>query len=469
MSLVKTRFAPSPTGRLHIGNLRTALFSALYAKLHAGVFLLRVENTDEARSTPEHTQQLIDDLQWLGIDWQEGPQIGGHNGPYFQSERGEIYARSYQKLLTEKNLYKCFCSQAQLNMVRKLQEARGEPPRYPGTCRGLSEDEVAQKTAAGEPFVLRFRMPEGELIEFKDKVKGWQRFQSDDIGDFIVKRSDGTASFMFCNAIDDAMMGVTHVFRGDDHLTNTPRQLAILKALGLPTPEYAHLSTILGDDGAPLSKRHGSFSVGDLKQDGFMAEAILNYLARLGHRYPDNLLMDFNQLGKNFNISKLVSSPGRYDFHQLVYWQKQAVQAADHQHIEKWLRNNQVISDNYHNQDFYDIVRANVTFPAEAAHWYNIIFNDITITSEEAQTVLKNTPTQYFDLALAQFKLLGPDIKSIIKHIKDRLNIKGKSLFMPMRVAITGELGGPEMPLLFNMISPEKLVQRLSKAKKFCE
>ncbi len=297
---VKTRFAPSPTGNLHLGNLRTALFSALHAWSVQGSFLLRIEDTDAERSRAEFSDGLQDDLRWLGLEWQEGPEVGGDAGPYFQSERDAIYAGYYAQLLESGGAYPCFCSQEQLAAARASQRAAGRPPRYPGTCAHLSRDEAEARRQAGEPHTLRFRVPQRESVVFDDLVRGTQTFRSDDIGDFVIRRTDGTPAFFFCNAIDDALMGVTHVWRGEDHISNTPRQLLLLRALGLREPRYGHLALIVGEDGAPLSKRHGATSLGELREQGYLAAALNNYLARLGHSYTDDSLLDMAGLACRF-------------------------------------------------------------------------------------------------------------------------------------------------------------------------
>ena len=284
-SSVKTRFCPSPTGYLHLGNVRTALFSALLAKHSKGCFLLRIEDTDKTRSDDVFTHALIEDLRWLGLHWQEGVDAGGDLGPYHQSQRQSIYDDYYERLIAMKMAYMCFCTEEQLTLQRTLQQKAGKPPRYSGVCRHLSDAEIKEKIAAGVKPTLRFCIPENEMITFTDMVRGEQRFNSNDLGDFVIKRADGTAPFMYGNAIDDALMGVTHVLRGEDHLTNTPRQIAILKALNLPVPQYGHIALIVGPDGAPLSKRHGSRSLRALHEEGFLPMAIVNYLARLGHYY----------------------------------------------------------------------------------------------------------------------------------------------------------------------------------------
>ena len=255
MSQIKTRFCPSPTGLMHIGNLRTALFSALLAQSsEQGSFLVRIEDTDQARSKLEFTEQLLADLLWLGVSWNEGPGKEQDNGPYFQSKRNDIYEQYYQQLLDEGHAFWCFCSEAELSVQRKAQLRAGQPPRYPGTCRHLTNEQIDKKRAQGIEPALRLRVPDEITIRFDDFIQGPKVFKSEDIGDFIIKKADGTASFMFCNAVDDALMGVTHAMRGDDHITNTPRQLYILQLLGLKAPQYGHTAIILGMDGKPLSK-----------------------------------------------------------------------------------------------------------------------------------------------------------------------------------------------------------------------
>lgn len=262
---VKTRFCPSPTGLMHMGNVRTALFNALLAKSANGCFLLRIEDTDRERSDARYTKALMEDLLWLGLGWQEGPDHHQGNGPYHQSERQSIYDDYYQRLETAGVAYPCFCSEEELALQRKIQRSSGRPPRYPGTCRELTDAQREEKFAQGLKPTLRFAVPENEMIAFDDLVRGHQKFDSNDLGDFIIRRADGTPPFLFCNAVDDALMGVTHALRGEDHLTNTPRQLMVLDALGLTGPTYGHIALIVGPDGSPLSKRHGSRSIEELR------------------------------------------------------------------------------------------------------------------------------------------------------------------------------------------------------------
>ena len=296
----KSRFAPSPTGLLHLGNVRTALFNYLAARHAQGVFLLRIEDTDAMRGHEKYAQALEQDLRWLGLAWQEGPGQGGAQAPYYQSQRDAVYARYFDRLATDGSAYPCFCSEHELEIARKTAIAAGRPPRYSGRCSRLTAEEVVARRAEGRPATLRFHVADGKTVEFEDKVRGRQTFASSDIGDFIIRRSDGTPAFFFCNAIDDALMGVSLVLRGEDHLTNTPRQILLLNALGLPVPAYAHIALVVGSDGVPLSKRTGSRSVHELREQGFLPLAVNNYLARLGHTYESNAFLDMAGLTDAF-------------------------------------------------------------------------------------------------------------------------------------------------------------------------
>ena len=308
---VVTRFAPSPTGELHLGNARTALFNQLLARRAGGRFLLRIEDTDSERSHDAHTQGLMADLRWLGIEWDAGPDREDNRGPYRQSQRAALYTRELAALERAGALYPCFCTTLELSLSRRAQLAAGRPPRYAGTCRELAEAERARRVAAGEPATLRFRVPAGERIEFLDLVHGPQSFLSDDLSDFVVRRADGSAAFFFSNAVDDARMGVTLVLRGEDHLTNTPRQLLILAALALPPPAYGHVALLVGADGAPLSKRHGARSVREYRERGYLPAAIRNHLFRLGHSTPLHGLLTPEEMARAFDPAHLGRAPAR--------------------------------------------------------------------------------------------------------------------------------------------------------------
>lgn len=461
---MKTRFCPSPTGMIHLGNLRTALFNVLLARGNQCDFLIRIEDTDVVRSKEEYTAALLDDLAWLGLHWQEGPRVGGPNGPYWQSERQAIYDEYYQQMRERNLVYPCFCTEEQLALNRKIQRTQGLPPRYPGTCRHLSHDEVQEKIESGLTYTLRFRVADEGVIQFQDIVRGTLTFSRNDIGDFIISRNDGTASFMYCNAIDDALMGVTHVLRGEDHLTNTPRQLLILEALNLPTPQYGHISLMLGKDGSPLSKRNGSRSVRDLANEGYLPAAINNYLARLGHYYGHDHFMTLDELAAGFSCDNLVKAPSKFDEEQLQRWQKDAIMHTEPATLWAWTvdETKQRVPENLQD-DFMKTIQGNILFPEDTAKWANAYFAPSLEHSHEGNAILKEAGVVFFETALEIILRTGTDFKLLASEISAQLGLKGKALFMPLRVALTGETSGPELqnalPLMGSEIAKKRFEQ----------
>ncbi|HOW76718.1 MAG TPA: glutamate--tRNA ligase [Candidatus Competibacteraceae bacterium] len=462
---MKTRFAPSPTGYLHLGNVRTALFNALLARHGNGRFVLRIEDTDQERSRPEYVAALLEDLRWLGLDWQEGPEIGGPCAPYAQSERAAIYAEYYQRLEAAEQVYPCFCTPAELALSRKAQRAAGRPPRYAGTCARLSAAERQARLERGLQPTLRFRTPPGKPVEFTDLVRGPQRFASDDIGDFIIRRADGTPQFFFANAVDDALMGMTQVLRGEDHLTNTPRQLLLLDALELPAPEYGHLALIVGADGGPLSKREGDLSLRELRAAGYLPEALLNYLARLGHHYAQDGWMELAELAAGFATEHLGRAPARYDEAQLLHGQAEAVRHAVPERLWTWMGAavHQWVSP-VQREEFIATVRPNIRFPVDAAFWAERLFSADLTLSEDSQAVILQAGPEFFIQALAAYAEHGAAYQPLVEALKQRTGVKGKNLFMPLRAALTGETHGPELARILALLPPEAVRQRLEAA-----
>lgn len=464
----KTRFAPSPTGLLHLGNMRTALFNVLLARQRSGTFMLRIEDTDLGRSSEEYANALMQDLRWLLLDWQEGPgrERPGH-APYFQSQRGGIYARYFAELEDRVLAYPCFCSDQELKLARKTALAAGRPPRYSGRCRSLSKTEATQRLARGEPASLRFKVPTGVMIEFEDRVRGQQRFASDDIGDFVIRRSDGTPAFFFSNAIDDALMEVTLVLRGEDHLANTPRQILLLQSLGLRVPEYGHIALVVGADGAPLSKRHGSRTVQELRTSGFFPLAINNYLARVGHSYESNAFMDMESLSAGFDLGRAGRAAARYDDAQLLYWQREAITCASHQELWAWMGeevSRLVFPDA--RDAFIDTVRGNISLPEHALFWARTVFTNNWDLSQTAREVIASTDSSFFPAALAALAARADDFKALSEELRERTGFRGKALFQPLRAALTGELDGPEMARLLPLIGAERARTRLETAQR---
>lgn len=480
-SPVKTRFAPSPSGEIHLGNLRTALFNALLAQGHAGVFLLRIEDTDAERSRDDYVTALQTELHWLGLDWQEGPGVGGAAAPYQQSARAAIYARYFQILEQHDHAYPCFCSQEELSIARKVQQASGRPPRYPGTCARLTPEQRQARLEQGLKPTLRFRVPDGRDIVFEDLVRGPQSFRSDDIGDFVVRRGDGSAAFFFCNALDDALMGVTHVLRGEDHLANTPRQLLILEVLGFAAPQYGHIALIVGDDGSPLSKRNGSNSIRELREAGIFPLALINHLARLGHTYDADGFMALNELATQFDLKRLGRAPARHDPAQLQHWQKEALARCTDTELWAWMsartyqegQKIQALVPAGDELSFVHTVRENILTPLDAYLWAGNLYAAADAFDPDARQVVQSAGPEFFRQAQVALTEAG-DFKTYTKALSVASGCKGKDLFMPLRAALSGQLTdperggiwrhGPELARIWSLLGSTRLRERLSAA-----
>jgi glutamyl-tRNA synthetase len=459
LSSVTTRFAPSPTGSLHLGNARTAFFSYLWARKAGGRFILRIEDTDVERSKDQFRDELVADLKWMGFEWDEGPDVGGPSAPYSQSQRGDFYRALFDRLESEGRAYNCYCTPEDLELSRKLQRMAGKPPRYAGTCRELTAAQRAEREARGLRPTLRFRVPDDTVIEFIDSVHGPQRFVSGDIGDFIVRRDDGSSAFFFCNAVDDAVMGVTNVLRGDDHLTNTPRQLMVLDALGLRRPEYGHVGLLMGADGTPLSKRHGSTSVRDFRERGFLADAVLNHLFHLGHLSDVETWLHREEMPKHFRPDHLGRAPTRFDEAQLIHWQRETLNRASARQVRSWLDKAIPTPPPFLDIDaFVDLVRHNIVLPRDAAPWAAAVYGQLAPLPEEGRQVIEAAGKPFFEAALAAYDETQADWKSLTRLLKERTGKSGVNLFMPLRLALTGQAHGPELAPLLKLI-PAALVR----------
>jgi len=457
-----TRFAPSPTGSLHLGNARTALFNYVLARRLGGRYALRIEDTDLERSAERFLAGLIEDLRWLGLDWDEGPDIGGPHGPYRQSERGATYRTFFAQLEKTGLTYPCFCSPVELEVSRRAQLAAGKPPRYAGTCRALTGEERERKLANGIRPTLRFGVPVGQRVAFEDFVRGGQQFATDDIGDFIVRRADGNAAFFFCNAVDDALMEVTHVLRGEDHLTNTPRQILLLEALGLRVPRYGHVSLITGADGAPLSKRHGAVSVAEFRERGYLPQAIVNHLFHLGHSSDHEGWLNLSGMAAHFRLDRLGRAPARFDETQLAHRQKEALERTSAAELEAWLR--PLLPASAGAQEiagFVEVVRHNIVLPEDARPWVDVVFGELPVVADADRQIVAEARPEFFSAAVRAFDVHGADLPAVSAELRAATGRKGAALYAPLRVALTGRAHGPELAPLLKLIPPAMVRRRL--------
>lgn len=466
---IKTRFAPSPSGWLHVGNARAALFNALYAIQRGGRFLLRVEDTDVSRSRDAYRAILEQDLRWLGLQWDEGPDIGGPAAPYRQSQRGPLYATYLRELLEGDFAYPCFCTAEELQRSRREQLRAGRPPRYAGTCAGLSTAQTAARYRERPAPTLRFRIPARRTVEFEDLVRGPQRFLADDFGDFVIRRADGTVAFLLCNAIDDALMGVSDVLRGEDHLANTPRQLLLLEVLRLPTPRYGHLPMIVAGDGVPLAKRHGGFALRTLREQGYRPEAMVNYLGRLGHHLPHNRVLGITELAAAFSLERIGHSPARLDTGQLVYWQREVVRGLSATALWEWVATDRAVREHVPASAaaaFIAAIQGNIDRPADAAQWARRLFEEPLAMSDSAGRDVVAAGPVFFAAAIEALSAVPDDFARFAKAVGAATGRKGKALYMPLRAALSGQSHGPEMTRIFPLIGPRRARQRLLAAAK---
>jgi nondiscriminating glutamyl-tRNA synthetase len=461
---MRVRFAPSPTGQLHVGNARTALFNWLIAHGKDGTFILRIEDTDAERSTRESEAGILEDLRWLGLDWDEGPDVGGLHGPYRQSERLHLYASYANELITGEQAYYCFCSPARLEDDRKGDLAAGRPPKYHGTCRSISSAEARVRMDAGERPVIRFKIPDGVDVAFPDLVRGEVTFSSDVIGDPVLVRSDGRPQYNFAVVIDDALMEITHVIRGEDHISNTPRQVLLYQALGFTPPEFAHLSLVMGPDHTPLSKRHGATSVCEFRERGYLPEALVNYLALIGWSPGgDEELLPIQELARRFALEDVGHSAGVFDQEKLAWMNRHymkeaaparlAAEAARYFLGRGYLRRRTDEAMDYL-ISVLPMAVGSVDRLEEIPERLRFLFDfdpAAALARGEVSGVLHEAGAREVIAALPhaiERPLLDREsFRAMANRVRERTGMKGKALFHPIRVALTGEGGGPELDL----------------------
>jgi nondiscriminating glutamyl-tRNA synthetase len=458
MSIV-TRFAPSPTGRLHAGNLRTALFNWCLARGAGGRFLLRSEDTDVAREGEGDLERQLADLAWCGLDWDGGPDRPAPEGPFRQSERGGLYREYLGRLAEAGRAYACYRTEAELKQRRAELRRRGVAPRYDREWARLPHDEVVRRRNAGQLPVIRFASPETGEITWDDLVKGPRSLPATEVADFVLTRSDGSPGFLFANTVDDALMGITHVLRGEDHLVNTARQLVIFEALGLPAPRYGHMPLLAGPDGTKLSKRAGAVSIDSFREAGILPLALVNTLARLGHPWDEAGLLSMADLAAGFDPSRLSSAAQRFDPAQIGHWQRAALDALPGDALAAWAGEAACARVPAEARAaFLEAVRHNLLAPAEFAEWAEIFFGRAELQPRPDPGAAPGL----FDAALAAWDRGAADHKALAGPVKDAVGASGKAFFRPLRIALTGRAEGPELGAIFAVMPRDTIRARLA-------
>jgi glutamyl-tRNA synthetase len=452
-----------------VGNARSALFSWLWARHHDGAFILRVEDTDASRVTEEAFRGVLDDMRWLGLDWDEGPEVGGPHGPYRQSERTQIYAGAVARLLEEGHAYRCYCTPEELEERRGTARARGQAPGYDGRCRSLTEQEIAAFEAEGRVPVVRFRMPDDEQI-LQDLVKGEVRWGPGELRDFVIVRTDGTPVFLLAVAVDDLAMGVTHVVRGDDLLTAAPRNIAVIRALGGDPPIYAHVPQVVGPDRKPLSKRHGSTSVQAFREQGFLPEALVNYLALLGWSPGgDREQLSREELVAAFDLSRVSSNPAAFDPEKLTWLNNRYIQTLDDDDLAArcvhFLVEAGVGVDPVLLRSAMPLVKERMKTLTEVVDLLRFLFSDDIVPNPKAADILAKAPEGYLKEAAAALDASAgweaEHIAQTLDALAERAGLNRTKGWQPIRAAVTGSNVSPPLPESLALLGRDRTLERV--------
>ena len=485
---VRVRFAPSPTGKLHIGGARTAIYNWAFARANGGTFILRIDDTDPTRSTDENTQIILRAMKWLGLDWDEGPDVGGPHEPYAQTERLDFYKQAAQKLWDEGRAYPCFCTKEQLEADRKAAQERKDPFQgYQRRCRNLSREEAQARIDAGEPYVLRIKVPEdrGDVV-IEDAVHGRVVFDAKELDDFVIFRSDGTPTYNFATVVDDAMMGITHVIRGDDHLSNTPRQVMVYEALGAPVPVFAHISMILGADGKKLSKRHGATSVEEYRDAGYLSDAFVNYLALLGWSLDgETTVIPRDVLASKFSLDRISKNPATFDPKKLDWMNAEYINAmSDAAFAEKimvpelmqaGLLAEGETRDAAWLEQLAAIVKPRTKMPADAAGVAAPVFATAETLAYDEKSVAKGLAKEgmgaVLDAARAALDAVPADgwtaeaVDAALEPLPEALDLKKRVVFQAVRVAECGNMVSPPLGETMALIGKDDCMARIDRAR----
>ena len=485
--LIRVRFAPSPTGSLHVGGARTAVFNWLFARGQNGKFILRIEDTDKSRSTMDAVRTIIAGLEWLGLDWDEGPNVGGDLGPYHQAERLPIYKEYAEKLLAEGKAYKCFCTPEELTAMRKEQEAKKQAPKYDGRCRNLPPEEVKKLEKEGKPSVLRFKIPTQGTTVIDDLVRGKVEFKNKLLDDFVIIKSDGFPTYNFAATVDDNLMKITHVIRGEDHLSNTPKQILVYQAFGFPLPKFAHIPMILGKDRSKLSKRHGATAVTDYEKLGYLPEAMLNYLARLGWGYGDEEIFSREDLIKKFSLDRVVKTPAIFNTEKLDWLNGHYIRKSLPERIADLAE--PFLMEAYTEIKKLETEKVGLNYVIRVVKCLQDrlrVIPDIVPLSEyffkDVTEYEKKTAEKHFkdpnvpeilkklkDKLSALKKFDYPGIESAFKGLAEELNVKLGVIIHPTRLALTGKKVSPGIYEVVDILGKEKVLARLDAALEYLE
>ncbi|WP_417229222.1 glutamate--tRNA ligase [Thermophilibacter sp.] len=481
---VRVRFAPSPTGKLHVGGARTAIYNWAFARANHGTFILRIDDTDPERSTEENTQIILRAMRWLGLDWDEGPEVGGDFGPYFQTERAEMYRAAAQRLWDEGKAYPCFCTPEQLAADRAEAQARKDPFQgYQRRCRDLSREEAQARIDAGEPYVLRIKVPadRGDVV-VRDAVHGEVTFAARELDDFVIQRTDGTPTYNFATVVDDAAMGITHVIRGDDHLSNTPRQVIVYEALGAPVPTFAHISMILGADGKKLSKRHGATNVEEYRDAGYLSDAFVNYLALLGWSLDgETTIVPRDVLASQFSLDHVSKNPATFDPKKLDWIQAEYLRTMDDaEFVEKIMRPALAaagVDAGEHASAWWSalaaIVKPRTKFPADVVTVTAPVFATAETLVYDEKSVAKGLAKEGMGAmldaareALAALPAWEPAaIDAALEPLPEALDLKKRLVFQAVRVAVCGNLVSPPLGETMALVGREDCMARIDRAR----
>jgi nondiscriminating glutamyl-tRNA synthetase len=482
MSKVRVRFAPSPTGYLHIGGARTMLFNWLFARHHGGSLILRIEDTDVERSTDASTDAIIESIKWLGLDWDEGPIVGGEYGPYFQSERLDIYREYAERLLKSGHAYRCYCTPEELSEAREAAMKAGKPPGYTGRCRQLSLEMIRAYEAQGRKPALRFKVPEGETV-VNDIVRGDVVFQNEHIDDFVILKSDGYPTYNFAVVIDDALMKITDVIRADEHLPNTPKQIMMYKALGFELPRFAHVSMILGKDKTKLSKRHGATSVTQYRDDGYLPEALINYLVLLGWAYDaEQQIFSREELIQKFTLDKVSKNPAIFDPDKLLWMNGHYIREQDNEVLVDLaidhLRKAGLVSEEPSNEELskvravVSILKERIRTMGDIVSQGDFFFTDEFAVDDEAisKFLTRDYVPETFEALKARLEAASPfnrqAVEEVIRGYAKEVGRKAGEVIHPLRVALTGRSVSPGIFEVMEILGKDACCRRIDSALK---